>query len=147
MPGAADRLIVNNKQLCLDLMGHGLYNNKSLSLKFPRVPKQFLKDFIRGVIDGDGNVRYVNRKRSPYFEITVSSGSKEFCEGLVKSVSFSLGINAKVRKLIGNTYIVQYSCRRGLMLGEWIYSSSCLCLNRKHEQYKIALCAKEGGQP
>src|SRR3989344_5954833 len=79
----SERLIVNNKNICQKLISLGVTPRKSLTVKFPNIPKTYLRHFIRGVIDGDGNVRYVSRERSPYFEITISSGSKAFCESLV----------------------------------------------------------------
>ena len=96
------------------------------------------------MIDGDGNVRYVKRKRSPYFEITISSGSKAFLEKMAKKISL-IGINGKVRKTKNNVFILQYSCRRGLELAKWIYTNKNLCLDRKFKQYKTALRAKGGG--
>ncbi len=49
------------------------------------------------------------------------------------------GIAAKPRKTGRNTYILQYSCKRGLDLAKWIYADGELCLKRKYHQYKIAL--------
>lgn len=132
------RLIVNNKAICQDLMEIGLTPRKLLTVKFPEIPSKHLKDFIRGVIDGDGNIRYVNRKKSPYFEITISSGSEEFLSSLAEKVK-TIGIEAKVRKHSGNTFILQYSCKRGLALARWIYTNKNLCLKRKLKQYEIAL--------
>lgn len=31
-------------------------NNKCIELRFPNIPKQYLKDFIRGYVDGDGTI-------------------------------------------------------------------------------------------
>jgi len=136
------RLIVNSKKLCEDLMGYGLTPRKSLSVKFPEVPEDYLKHFLRGVIDGDGNVRYVDRPRSPYFEITISSGSRIFLEKMAEAIS-SIGVYAKVRKVNDNLFILQYSCKRGMALAEWIYQDANLCLSRKLEQYNVALRARE----
>jgi hypothetical protein len=138
------RLIVNSKTVCMDLFRFGLTPKKSLTIKFPEVPKKFLKDFIRGIIDGDGNVRYVSRKRSPYFEITISSGSETFLKGVAEAIS-SIGIDAKVRKSNTNVFILQYSCKRGMKLASWVYENNNLCLDRKFEQYKMAVVAKGGG--
>ena len=112
---------------------------KSLTAVFPEVPDEYLPGFLRGVIDGDGNVRYVDRKRSPYFEITVSSGSQKFLVRMADIIFEKKGIPAKPRKIGKNTYILQYSCKRGLGLAAWIYKEEGLCLERKYAQYKIAL--------
>ncbi len=137
------RLIINNKAICKDLMGFGLTPRKSLSVKFPNIPRKYLRHFLRGVIDGDGNIRYVQREKSPYFEITISSGSKVFLEKMAEEI-YSIGIKGKVRKVSSNVYILQYSCKRGLQLAKFIYNKdSNLCLSRKFDQYAVALRAKE----
>lgn len=133
------RLIVCNRNICLDLMKLGVMPKKSLIVDFPNIPKNFLNHFIRGIIDGDGNVRYVNRKRSPYFEITISSGSEKFCRGLRKNILLNLGIDVNIRKIKDNLFILQYSCKRGLKLAEWIYKDATLFLDRKLQQYKLAI--------
>lgn len=130
------RLVVNSKRLCKKLMEYGLTPRKSLTVEFPEIPADQLKHFLRGVIDGDGNVRYVERKRSPYFEITIASDSKKFCEGLIKAIEQNVGISAKSRKVAKNTHVIQYSCSRGEQLAEYIYSDANLFLERKHLPYK-----------
>ena len=135
------RLIVNSKPICIDLMNFGIIPRKSLIVKFPKIPDRFLNHFIRGVVDGDGNVRYVNRKRSPYFEITICSGSREFLDKMSKRI-LSMGIYAKVRQHKNNVYILQYSCQRGLKLAGWIYKNKNLYLDRKFQQYQLAIKSK-----
>ena len=139
------RLIVNNKNLCLRLMQLGVTPRKSLTIKFPEIPQGHLKHFMRGVIDGDGNVRYVSRKRSPYFEITIASGSIDFCKGLVNAVKQSIGVNANIRKVGKNVYTVQYSCSRGEKLAEYIYHNATIFLARKYLEYKKRLEASKNG--
>ncbi len=130
------RLIVNSKKICQKLISFGVIPRKSLTVQFPNIPNSQLKHFIRGVIDGDGNVRYVNRKRSPYFEITIASGSKAFCEGLIEAVKENTGILANARKINENLYIIQYSCSRGEKLAEFIYSEANIFLERKYLPFK-----------
>jgi len=130
------RLIVNSKILCKKLMELGVIPRKTLVVEFPQIPEEHLKHFLRGVIDGDGNVRYLNRNVSPYFEITVSSGSLKFCQGFVKSVKSMIGVEANIRKVKGNTHIIQYSCSRGKKLAKYIYSDADIFLERKYLPYK-----------
>lgn len=130
------RLIVNNKELCKKLMEYGLTPKKSLTIEFPNIPSEQFRHFLRGIIDGDGNVRYVNRKRSPYFEITIASGSKTFCEGLIGAIKDSIGISANIRKAGNNLYIIQYSCSREKKLAKFVYSNANIFLERKYLQYK-----------
>jgi riboflavin synthase alpha subunit len=139
------RLIANSKKLCMKLMKMGIVPRKSLIVEFPDVPKKYLRHFIRGVIDGDGTVRYVNRKRSPYFEIQISSGSPKFIRKLVETIKGNIGVDSTIRKVSKNTFVTQYSCSRGKRLAEWIYWDAHLFLMRKFQQYKIAQEAKTGG--
>ena len=63
------RLIANNKKLCRKLMRLGVIPRKSLTLKFPDIPNEHFRHFLRGIIDGDGSIGYQNRKISPYFYV------------------------------------------------------------------------------
>ena len=131
------RLIVHNRKICQRLMELGVMPKKTLKVLFPQlIPKKYLRHFIRGVIDGDGNVRYVDRQRSPYFEITISSGSKKFCKGLIEAIKQNVGISANTRKIGKNTYVLQYSCARGEKLASYIYSNANIFLERKYLPYK-----------
>ncbi|MBT4804571.1 hypothetical protein HON71_00180 [Candidatus Woesearchaeota archaeon] len=131
------RLIANNKNLSKRLMMLGVFPKKSLIVQFPDfLPDKYLKHFIRGIIDGDGNVRYVERKKSPYFEITIASGSEDFCKSFVKATHNFTKIPCNIRKLKGNTFILQYSCTRGEKLADFIYSQSNIFLERKYLAYK-----------
>jgi hypothetical protein len=137
------RLIANSKKLCLKLMKLGVTPKKTLTLKFPQfIPQEQMPHFIRGVIDGDGTVRFVERDRSSYFEITISSGSKQFCQSFVKTINDYVGVNSNIRKIGENTYILQYSCARGMKLADFIYSQSNIFLKRKYLAYKNFLEVK-----
>ena len=131
------RLTATNRPLCKKLMRLGVIPRKSLKVKFPHIPKHYLKAFIRGVVDGDGNVRYVERDRSPYFEITIASGSEKFCKGLRNAIKENFGIPANIRRVKGhNTLIIQYSCNRGKKLAETIYAGATIFLGRKYAAYE-----------
>ncbi len=130
------RLIINSKKLCEKLIALGITPKKSLTLKFPKIPNSYLRHFIRGIVDGDGNVRYVKRKRSPYFEITIASGSYDFCQGIVDSLKDVMDLSANIRTHANNVYVIQYSCSRGEKLAEFLYKEANLYLERKYLPYK-----------
>lgn len=139
------RLIVVNKKICEKLMLLGVTPRKSLTVKFPEISGESLRHFIRGVIDGDGNIRYVARKRSPYFEITVASGSLEFCKGFVKAVKEAIGVEANIRKVSDNTHVIQYSCSRGEKLARYVYNDANVFLMRKYSEYRKRLEVEKNG--
>jgi hypothetical protein len=141
------RLIVNSKKICKKLIEYGVIPKKSLIVKFPEIPKEYLNHFLRGVIDGDGSVRYSNRKRSPFFDIMICSGSPEFCEKLVTEVHEAIDIDANIKKRKNaNTYMIVYSCSRGKKLAEYIYSNSTIFLNRKYLVYKNNVLEGKNGK-
>jgi hypothetical protein len=53
---------IGSHEIYNDLIKHGLYPNKSLTIKFPNIPKQYLGHFTRGYFDGDGCVYFEKRK-------------------------------------------------------------------------------------
>ena len=141
------RLIANSKNLCLKLMKLGVIPNKSLFVNFPNfIPPKQLPHFIRGIVDGDGHIRYVKREKSPYFEITISSGSERFCTGFIKAIEKLIGIKAKIRKVGENTNLIQYSCSRGEKLAKLIYTNSNIYLKRKFKHYEVMLEEKKNGK-
>ena len=62
----------------------GLTPNKSLTMKFPKVPKKFLPEFVRGYFDGDGCVHIEKGRGSAgniilkRLRVLFTSGSRRF---------------------------------------------------------------------
>jgi len=131
------RMIIANRPLAEKLVRLGVVPHKSLIVEFPQVPQRYIKHFMRGVIDGDGSVFFFDRPRSPYFSIRIYSGSRKFLIGARKAIMDETGINAKVREVHKNAYVLDYSCSRAERLGRWLYDDSHIFLERKHEQYAI----------
>lgn len=138
------RLIVHNKTICQDLMKIGVIPRKSLRNKFPMIPKKFLRHFIRGVIDGDGSVGFIDRERSPYFEIRVYFASENFCQDFVKHINNDIRVGTSPRKIGDNLWNARYTCQRGLNVAKWIYKDTNLFLKRKFRQYRLSLNYKRG---
>ncbi len=67
-------LVINSKEIKLDLEKMGIVANKSLTVPFPDVPEEFMPAFVRGVIDGDGWVDHEG------YSMKITSGSKIFAE-------------------------------------------------------------------
>lgn len=49
-------LTINSKLICKILIEYGCVPNKSLSLGIPIIPDYYLRDFLRGCMDGDGSI-------------------------------------------------------------------------------------------
>lgn len=135
------RLIVANKNICKDLMKFGINPRKSKNVMFPEIPQKYISHFVRGVIDGDGSAKYLKRPRSPYFEISIASGSYDFISGLKKAIYQNIGTDSKISKT-KTCYLLRYSCKRGKTLAKWIYKNTNLFLIRKYKNYQEAIHAE-----
>ncbi|MFH1631232.1 MAG: LAGLIDADG family homing endonuclease [Candidatus Aenigmatarchaeota archaeon] len=131
------RLIVASKILCRKLIDLGVVPRKSMIVRFPEniTRSDHVRHFIRGIIDGDGTVRYVNRRRSPYFEISICSGSERFLKKLSKVIFNHIGVKSRCRRIHSNTFGLQFSCTRGKCLAHWIYKDSRIYLKRKFANF------------
>jgi hypothetical protein len=79
------RLQLGSKGLFQSLSRLGFTPNKSRSMSLPRIPSEYLGDFMRGYFDGDGCVYFRQHRRkdrggklSWFFTVSFTSGSKEF---------------------------------------------------------------------
>lgn len=75
---------IHNDRIFADLLSLGLTPNKSRTLRFPPVPDEYLRHFIRGCWDGDGSVfinfdktRVKNQNR---IGASFTCGSRKFIE-------------------------------------------------------------------
>lgn len=84
------QLQIGSKEIFNDLINLGMTPNKSLTIKMPTVPNEFLNHFLRGYFDGDGHVSvstYQKKDRnnkSTGIITGFTSGSKNFLEGLMR---------------------------------------------------------------
>ncbi len=128
---ASHRLRLNSSILTGDLREMGIMPNKKKILKFPNVPDEFLRDFIRGFLDGDGWVSIRSRENClKEFSIGFSNGSLDFMNVLIKklgdNVSLS-GHNLRTRKKITPndvktiTYQLEYYSHNAFKLIKYLY--------------------------
>lgn len=67
----AKSLTIHNKQICKDLYECGIVPNKTykmdqhnVDMLWNSVPEEFKYDFLRGLLDGDGNIRWFYQKEN-----------------------------------------------------------------------------------
>ena len=137
-------LSVNSKEIVESLLELGLVQRKSsFDLEFPKVPKRYLRDFIRGYFDGDGCATYdIRGRRTPRVRVQFL-GSKKFILGLKREVIRCLGIAENKLSQMHNkkTYAVVWSARRDVdKLYRWMYYRDGLpCLLRKKLCLRLVL--------
>lgn len=117
---------------------YGIFANKSLTMEFPsNIPEKYLKDYIRGVFDGDGGIyiaeRTINGRKYKRNKIHFTSGSKTFLEGLKQVVENRLGNNIKITKGT-RCFIYAFESKSDVInFGKWIYEDNKFGMSRKKE--------------
>ncbi len=143
------RLQVGSIEMYADLVKLGFTSRKSLSMRFPRVPDDYLEHFVRGYFDGDGNVYFKQhtvkaRKRPRWvFSSRFTSGSRAYLEHLHRV----LRKKGKLRGFIlaksgGSGYELVFSHRDSLALFRFMYNTATdtgLYLPRKYRLFRRAI--------
>lgn len=132
------RLQIGGEEFCNNLMGHGITRSKAKTMMFPKIPKKYLEDFIRGYFDGDGNVwiGYMHKNRkTPTKTILVAFTS---CSYVFLS---SLLLKLRERGLTGGSLIpiknkecfrLTFSTKDSLKIHKIMYNgTTSLLLQRK----------------
>jgi len=84
------RFNISNKNIKNWLLTNGCIRKKSLTLECPIIPEQYLPDFLRGCIDGDGSIsfkKYIRKSNSREFysiHYTLTSASYKFISSISK---------------------------------------------------------------
>ena len=82
-------------------MRYGGVRHKSHVIRFPDVPKKYLRDFIRGYFDGDGSVFFIDYIRTKDGRSTrelrtnFTSGSRKFLEDLMAALNREIGLSMR----------------------------------------------------
>jgi hypothetical protein len=122
----ASQIIVN------DLKDLGVTYRKSLNENIPKVPKVFMRDFIRGIIDGDGSIK-IDRTGYPNLAIY---GGREIMKFIRDHFLEKFDIYSKLLKGARGRkgkclYQIAYRCNSAQKLLGYLYKDSNLFLDRK----------------
>ena len=121
-------------------------NNKGKELRFPKnIPNQYIKDFIRGVFDGDGCIdktkgqQTVDGQKVYYIGLRVRLFlNKDFLQELNEQFRnhYSHRTNAIRKKSGADIHVVTYNFSTAEAFMNWIYdTNSNLYMIRKRNKY------------
>lgn len=112
-----------------DLINLGLYPNKSLTVKFPQIPKKFLNYFVLGYFDGDGCVM-IQRAKGKIQKIIIKKlnvvftcGSKDFLEKLAEQLKEISGTKQLNVYNGHNSFMLSYSTEDSIKIFKFIYNN------------------------
>jgi len=136
-------LRIGSHKIFDDLIKLGLFPNKSLTVKFPKIPKKYLCNFVCGYFDGDGCVR-VDRKKNKNGEyvlkklsVIFTSGSKIFLEGLANELN--LKIKTKQLKIYNGhrSFMLSYFTEDSVKIFKFLYRDCKeeIFLRRKFDKF------------
>lgn len=127
----AVRINFSCKVVYEDIITLGGMERKSLTLKFPEVPKEYLPDFIRGYFDGDGSVMNLKNNR---LNSVFTCGNKQFLKSLLKILKEEAGIEGG--SFDDSCSSLKFGKRDTLRLGDYIYKNNPeLFLLRKKQKF------------
>jgi len=140
------RLQIGSKEMYSDLEQHGFSQAKSKILRFPVVPKKYLRHFIRGYFDGDGNIYFRKhwvkdlQKMKWIFTSRFTSGSRPFLSSLLAFLQNN-GIKGGFILDKERGFELVLSHRDSLALYELMYDNAFggLFLKRKYSLFKKAI--------
>jgi len=121
-----------------DFVKLGLKPAKSLDIKFPKIPSQYIRHFIRGCWDGDGSVYFTRHKN--YVTASFYSGSLHFVKGMLSKLE-KAGLPRRTvytLKRKSTSYYFKYHGRDCITLYHYLYDSvlPTQYLERKHALFK-----------
>jgi hypothetical protein len=130
----AAKILVYSQQMYNDLNKY-FDRDKTYTAKFPDIPENLIRHFIRGYFDGDGCLSLIDDK----IYIKFLGASKDFHEGLkevLKNNNFIFTSNSKIN--LHGTEMYYIFINRNLekiKFLDWIYQDCNVYLDRKHEKY------------
>ena len=130
---------IRDQEICSDLLSLGIVPRKSRVIKCPKVPKEYVLDFFRGVMDGDGTV-YVPKPR-----ISISTSSKDFAYGLSDLLK-NIDINTYIYTCYTREhpeYSVRMTAGAIFKIAQPMYKDKKLFMKRKKDRIEQILNKKE----
>lgn len=117
------------------LLGIGLTPRKSKTLGAINIPKEYFFDFLRGCIDGDGNINEFSHPESQYLQLRVKlfSASREFLIWVQMHLD-KYNIKGRICDHV-RVYMLVYAMKSSKKLLNMIYYPGfSSCLQRKYKQ-------------
>ncbi|NBD73875.1 hypothetical protein GVX82_02435 [Patescibacteria group bacterium] len=141
------RLQIGSRQWFEDLSQLGFTPRKSNEMIFPRVPEQYLADFVRGYFDGDGNVYFKQHPRSDrdtlvwVFTSRFTSGSNGFLKALHEALKKHAGVAGGRIATKERGFELVFSRHDSLALYGFLYNTipHGLLLERKYRTFRRAV--------
>lgn len=119
------KLSICSSKMQIDLAKYGVIPNKTASLRFPKLPNELDRHFLRGFLDGDG---YINHEAFGWT-------SNEYMCNDIQWICIKHGFKELKRYRIKESSSTVRGTPVHLDIIKWIYDDATIYLNRKHLEY------------
>ena len=135
----AAHLCITSQIIVNDLRKLGIKYRKSLRENVPAVPKRFIKDFIRGIIDGDGSIHF-DKRNYPTLSVCGGKNTIIFIQTyfILKFNIYSKVTSVKKYENSQPIFYVTYRSNSAKILIDHLYNNVLLYLERKLKLAKKA---------
>lgn len=144
------QLQIGDVNLYRYLVKVGFTPRKSLTLGPISIDNNFFIDFLRGVIDGDGNIStWIHRtNRHRQWCLRIYSGSSIFIEWLNNKIEETFVVEGKLYSEKKNDrrnfiYVLKYGKIAAVKLLKQVYYPGCLSLERKFLQAQLLFTSSQ----
>ena len=119
-----------------DLKKLGIIYRKSLRENVPIVPREYIKDFIRGVIDGDGSIHF-DKRNHPTISVCGGKNTITFIQNHFLNTFNLYSKICSVKKDENSQFLfyIAYRSNSAKTLIDYLYTNSTLYIKRK---FKLA---------
>ncbi len=117
------------------LVGLGLKPNKSKLLGNLKIPSEYFADFLRGCIDGDGNIDVHSHPESkwPQLRVRLTSGSRNFLDWMKKEIKEQIMPAGGWIEKCRSVHILSYGKNDSIKLLQFMYrNKNSQFLKRKY---------------
>lgn len=130
--GEAARIQINNINIIEQLAKKGIpLKDKSYIAALPEIlPKEYERDCIRGLIDGDGWSRI---DKDGYYNIGLC-GTRELVSKVKSMLPIDCSAN-KIRKTGPNNWRFNIKCKKARNIASWLYEDAEIFMDRKYNEY------------
>lgn len=147
-------LVRNNKEysyISIVIVSDQIFNDLSMLGIIPRkiwemdinkimsnIPKQFIKDFLRGYVDGDGSI--INSKNNPNkpssidVRIAMPLNNAQKLQSYLSLLNINTILIEDKRKYFQQFCNLCFFGKNKYIFLKWIYYDNCLCLQRKYDR-------------
>ena len=141
------RLLIANSKFGYILEDkYGLIPNRTDTSKLlNNIPKEFIRDFIRGVVDADGSLicSFTKGEKYSYYKASLTISTYEELDNFINDYLYENNIincksklSKRHKERDGNCFTLKYCGNiNAIRLMDWLYKDSKIYLDRKYKKY------------